>query len=117
MLLKRGQQFELEGTPYIEFHMDNVWDLLFMKPLTKQTGQVKKFRGHQYIFREDKKRKPLILLCQDEAICKQYLTNNMCWHGKNGDFCLVPKDEGMGFTAAAVLERRLSSLDDLRRHP
>ena len=34
-LLKRGQQFELEGTPYIEFHMDDVRDLPFMNPLTK----------------------------------------------------------------------------------
>ena len=47
----------------------------------------------------------MILLGQDETVCKQYLTNNMCWHGKNGDFRLVPKDEGMGFMVSMVVSR------------
>ena len=85
--------------------MDDIRDLPFMDKVSNLPGQVENFSGHQSYFRRDKKRKPLIFIGQDEAICKQYLTNTMTWYAPDGSFRVVPKDEGMGFMVSLLCSR------------
>ena len=70
-LLKRGKVFD--SGKNIEFHTDSISDLPYMQPLLIQDGQIKNFSGFQSHFRKDKNRRILILIGQDEAICKQYI--------------------------------------------
>ena len=81
-LLKRGKVFD--SGKRIEYHADSTSDLPYVQPFFIQDGLIKNFSGFQSHFRKDKNRRILILIGQDGATCKQYLTNSKCWHGPNG---------------------------------
>lgn len=87
----RGRVYE-SGTK-IEFHIDTIFDLPFIYPHLK-SKEVKGFLGNMSIFRNDKSAPPMIILGQDEVICKQYLINLKTLFGPNGEFKLAPKYEG-----------------------
>ena len=101
-LLAQGETFDFDNEKYIEFHVDNIHELPFLQKFCNETGQVKPFKGFQSHFRENKEKKVLVMLGQEETTCTQYLTNSLTWHGSNEEFRLVPKDEGGGFMVSLI---------------
>eukprot|EP00957_Ditylum_brightwellii_P118870 9066179-Ditylum_brightwellii.AAC.1 len=81
----------------IEFHVDAICDEMFKELQVYVEKLHQEHNGHgtnPSVFCNDKSRKTLICLGQDECIFKQYLLKRKVWQSKSGCFCIRPKDLG-----------------------
>ena len=96
----QGLRFERDGKWYIEYHVDH-------HPTFQHLGAEKHQFGGLLSVRMPEGVLPVIVLGQDEAIFKQFLSWWKAWSGPGGLKALWPKDDGLAVMISAIVSRKL----------
>jgi hypothetical protein len=82
----------------VEFHVDDL--KLFQQEMNEKNGW-----GGRLSVRFPNHLKPLIIIGHDDCIFKQYSLSKKYWVAPDGQWVLVPKDEGQGVMVSAIQSR------------